>query len=369
MTRTGGGKPAPRAITRVDVARYAGVSEAVVSYVVNNGPRPVAPATADRVREAIAVLGYQPNANARALKLGTAGLIGLLVPDTSNPFFAEYALAIERESTQRGLALLIANSGSDMTVEAALLTDLVDRQLDGLIVAWAGGPPVEQPMPGAASAIPRVFIDSAMPVPGNMTVGADKHDGALQAVRHLIDVHGHETVAMVMGRGARAVTDERETGWRDALRAVDRPDGPLAYAAFTRLGGYLAGQELLAARPRPTAVFASSDLLAMGLLRAAHEAGLSIPDDIAIVSFDGTQPTEYCWPPLTTVRQPITEMAAAAVAAVVDPATAAHQLFPVDLLIRRSCGCTEPATTDPTAGAVAAPTSPQQATRKARKRS
>jgi LacI family transcriptional regulator len=107
----------------------------------------------------------------------------------------------------------------------------------------------------------------------------------------------------------------------------------------------------------------------MGLLRAAHEAGLSIPDDIAIVSFDGTQPTEYCWPPLTTVRQPITEMAAAAVAAVVDPATAAHQLFPVDLLIRRSCGCTELATTDPTAGAVAAPTSPQQATRKARKRS
>ena len=98
-----------------------GSATAVVSYVVNNGPRPVAPATAGRVRDAIAVLGYQPNANARALKLGTAGLLGLLVPDTGNPFFAEYALAIEQAAAERGLALLIANSGSDLDAEARLI--------------------------------------------------------------------------------------------------------------------------------------------------------------------------------------------------------------------------------------------------------
>lgn len=113
MTERGGGRTAPRSVTRADVARYAGVSTAVVSYVVNNGPRPVAAETAARVRDAIALLGYQPNANARALKLGTTGLLGLLLPDTSNPFFAEFALAIEQSAGDRGFALLVANSGSD----------------------------------------------------------------------------------------------------------------------------------------------------------------------------------------------------------------------------------------------------------------
>ncbi|WP_344801228.1 LacI family DNA-binding transcriptional regulator [Microlunatus ginsengisoli] len=355
-------------MTRSDVARYAGVSTAVVSYVVNNGPRPVAATTAARVRDAIAVLGYQPNANARALKLGTAGLLGLLVPDTGNPFFAEYALAIEQAATQRGLALLIANSGSDLGVEATLLTDLANRQLDGLIVAGAGGPPVDSTLSGVTAVTPTVFVDTASPVPGYRTVGADKHAGALQAAQHLVEVHGHDNVALLMGRGARHATDERETGWRDALRALDVERGEVAYATFTRHGGYVAGQHLLALRPRPTAVFASSDLLGMGLLRAAHEAGLSIPDDLAIVSFDGTNQAEYCWPPLTTIRQPIQEMAAAAVAAIFDQAAPAHQLFPVSLLARRSCGCSLPDSDLKPDRAGSNPAPPTRHPRKSRKR-
>src|SRR6476620_3133180 len=98
----------PRVVTRADVARLAGVSSAVVSYVVNDGPRPVAAETAARVREAIELLGYRPNPSARALKLGTTGVLGLVVPDSSNPFFAELALEVERAATARGLALLMA---------------------------------------------------------------------------------------------------------------------------------------------------------------------------------------------------------------------------------------------------------------------
>lgn len=344
---TGEEKPR-RGVTRLDVARRAGVSTAVVSYVVNNGPRPVAPATAARVREAIKALGYRPNANARALKLGTTGLLGLLVPDTGNPFYAEYALAIELAATKRELALLIANSGSDLDVEARLLTDLASRQLDGLIIAGAGGPPVSQSMVGRLAATPVVFIDTAQPVARRNTLGPDKHDGAIQAVNHLLDVHGHATVELLMGRGARQITDEREIGWRHALRAAGCLERPVTYAPFTRLGGYRAGQQLLAAEQRPTAVFASSDLLAVGLLRAAHEAGLSVPEDVAVVSFDGTQQTEYCWPPLTTVRQPVAAMAEHAVATILDSSGPPHhRLFPVELVVRRSCGCTEtaPATT------------------------
>ena len=95
-------RSSPRAVTRSDVARYAGVSTAVVSYVVNNGPRPVAVETAARVRDAIDILGYRPNITARSLKLGSTGMLGLVVPDSSNPFFAEYALEIERVAAERG---------------------------------------------------------------------------------------------------------------------------------------------------------------------------------------------------------------------------------------------------------------------------
>jgi LacI family transcriptional regulator len=135
--------------------------------------------------------------------------------------------------------------------------------------------------------------------------------------------------------------DERELGWQRALREAGRPDGALVREPFTREGGYQGGLRLLAMRPRPTGVFTSNDLQAVGLLRAAHEQDVRVPEDLAIVSFDGTQESEYCWPPLTSARQPIREMAEAAVRTVMegDADHPAHQMFSVGLVIRRSCGC------------------------------
>jgi LacI family transcriptional regulator len=323
------------------VARYAGVSSAVVSYVVNDGPKPVAAATAARVRDAIDVLGYRPNINARALKLGTTGMLGLIVPDSSNPFFAEFALEIEQVAAQRGVVLLMANSNSDAELESRLMVDLVGRQVDGLIVSPAAGPPRSGAAGERSPATPTVYVDNAVPVSGLHTIGADAVAGARSAVAHLLEVHGHETVALLIGSGYRRSVDERETGWQDALRAADCRDGPLTRAPFTREGGYRGGLRLLAGRPRPAAVFVSNDLQAVGLLRAAHELGVRVPEDLAIVAFDGTQESEYCWPPLTSARQPIREMAEAAVRTVLDePSTPIHQVFPVDLVVRRSCGCT-----------------------------
>ena len=333
---------APRAITRADVARYAGVSSAVVSYVVNDGPKPVAPATAARVRAAIDILGYRPNVNARALKLGTTGMLGLIVPDSSNPFFAEFALEIEQVAAERGVVLLMANSNSDQQLESRLMVDLVGRQVDGLIVSPAAGPPRAREAGERALVTPTVYVDNAVAVDGLDTIGADALSGARVAVEHLLDVHGHQTVGLLIGSGYRRSVDDRETGWQDALRAAGRSDGPLARAPFTREGGYQAGRRLLAGRPSPTAVFASNDLQAVGLLRAAHELGVRVPEDLAIVAFDGTQESEYCWPPLTSVRQRVREMAEAAVRTVLDePSAPTHQIFPVDLVVRRSCGCTE----------------------------
>ena len=200
-----------------------------------------------------------------------------------------------------------------------------------------------------------MYIDCALPVPGRHTLGSDAFGGARQAVEHLLVVHDHPTVALVIGVGAGSTTDQREAGWQQALEDADRPPGPVVRVPFTRNGGYLAGLRLFRSRPLPDAVFASNDIQAVGLMRAAHELGIALPDEVAIVSFDGTQESEYSWPPITSARQPVKEMAEAALRTVLDPTRVpSHQEFPMDLLIRRSCGCPDPA-----------PTS----TRKARKRS
>lgn len=328
-------------ITRADVARYAGVSSAVVSYVVNNGPRQVAPATAARVREAIDVLGYRPNVNARALRLGRTTMLGLVVPDCSNPFFAEYALEIEQVAADRGIAVLVASSNSDVAQEGRLMADLIGRRVDGLLVSAVAGPHRHRPAVDRADTPATVYIDSALPAAGHQTLGADARGGARLAVSHLLETHDHETVALLIGSGIRSTVDEREVGWQDALRAGGRTYGPVVRSPFTREGGYAGALQLLTGDRPPTAVFTSNDLQAIGLLRAAHELGIRVPEDLAVVSFDDTQEAEYCWPPLTSVRQPLHEMAQAAVRAVLEPPSARgrHQSFAVDLVIRESCGC------------------------------
>ena len=182
------------------------------------------------------------------------------------------------------------------------MTDLASRQLDGLIVAGAGGPPVDHPASHerAPRRRPTVIIDSAMPVAGTKTVGADKHDGAVQAVRHLLDEHGHDSVALLMGRGARQATDERENGWRDALRDGRPTRGRRSSTRRSRDMAAISPVDGSSPALTTPGIFAGSDLLAVGLLRAAHEAGLRCPRTSPSFSFDGTQQSEYCWPPLTT---------------------------------------------------------------------
>ena len=134
--------------------------------------------------------------------------------------------------------------------------------------------------------------------------------------------------------------DPRERGWQKALRAADLADGPIARVDWSRAGGYEGGQRLLGGRNPPSAIFVSSDLQAIGLLRAAHEAGVRIPQDLAVVAFDGTQESEFCWPPLTVIAQPIREMAAAAVRLALDrDVSRTYHRFEGRLVVRQSCGC------------------------------
>ena len=253
------------------MARYAGVSTAVVSYVMNDGPKPVAAATAARVRRAIEVLGYRPNLSARALRSGSTRMLALVVSDITNPFFADYALQVQAEAGSRGYAVLMANAHGDPAIESQIVDDLIDRQADGLILASVGVSP-ERAKSIRQFGLSTVVIDAATPVPGLASVGCDVAEGSRAVVEHLVTVHGHEQVAMVIGQGVPGA-DLREQGWLAATRAAGLPDGPIARRPFTREGGYQAAMHLLAARNPPRAIFTSSDLQAVGVLRAAPVVG------------------------------------------------------------------------------------------------
>lgn len=314
-------------VTRNDVADYAGVSTAVVSYVVNEGPRKVAPETRDRVLEAIRVLGYRPNATARALRMGTTRTFGLITPDGGNPLFAELAKAIDREAAARGFVVLQTSADGDPATENAKIAELVARQVSGLVlVAPTADPALED------VEVPVIAINRVLPATGS--VRPAYREGARRGVEHLIS-HGHRRIGLVIGGAGHP---ERELGWGDALAAAGLPEGPIARTTFSRGGGYRAGQTLL--HDRPTAIFASSDLQAIGVLRALHEAGARVPEDVALVAFDGTRETEYTWPPLTVVRQPVEELARQAVSRLIEGEDSTEALtVPTELVLRRSCGC------------------------------
>lgn len=329
-----------RAVTRADVARYAGVSDAVVSWVVNDGPKTVSAATTARVRDAIEKLGYRPNSTARALALGTTKTLGLVVPDSTNLFYAEYAAAIQRAAAERGYALLTISSESDPAIALRGMLELCDRQIDGLLVARGSGTAGVGELARRGIRTPVVLIDSASPYPGYAALGSDNAAGIDVTVDHLLRVHEHRSVSMIIGDTADVDTDGRESGWLKAHARHQRRPGVIERAPFTRTGGYEAGLRLLRAAERPTAVVTGSDLQAIGLLRAARELGLAVPQDLAVASFDGTEEAAFAWPSVTTSRQPIEAMAEAAVSAVLSPEpTAGHRVFATELIIGGSCGC------------------------------
>ncbi|WP_048554345.1 LacI family DNA-binding transcriptional regulator, partial [Nostocoides japonicum] len=348
-----------------DVAVMAGVSDAVVSYTLN-GRAPVAPATAERVREAIRTLGYRPNHTARALKSGSSGAIALIAPRGedpafTNPFFTEFAATAEDLARRRGFAFYMASYALDRETVVDRLQEFADRQVDGALIIPDDRRDRRSVAAIDAVGVPWVQVDTVDPIPGASTVGADLYRGGVDATTHLAD-HGHRRIGYVGHVG----DEPRHRAWQDTCRRLGLDPGPALPARFTREGGYAAASRMVRAGDLPPALFAASDLVALGVLRAFHEAGVAVPDDVALVSFDGSWEAEYSWPALTSVRQPIEEMADAALTQLLaadsadsseptDPPDAAdgleasdglaqrhrrerHSVFPGRLVLRASCG-------------------------------
>ena len=301
-----------RRMTREDVASLAGTSVAVVSYVINNGPRPVAEATRERVLQAIRQTGYQPNSIARALASGTSRTFGVVVPDISNSFIASLAHELLQESMRYGHVMLLGDSGDDCQREREIIQGLLNRQVDGLIYISADRHPHTDMI--RRNGTPVVMLDGVEPEPGVSVLRMNERQAAREATAHLLS-HGYRDVGIITGPARMLNSRDRLQGWIDAMGNAGLAINPqwVVPADYTRHGGYQAALQLLAGPGYPRALFICNEQMATGSLRAFHQQGIRVPDDLAIVGFNGTDQGAYLLPSLTSVRQPIADIAATAI--------------------------------------------------------
>ena len=328
---------------RSDVARLAGVSDALVSYVVNNGPRQVAPTTRDRIVAAIQQLDYSPNFSARSLRLQSTGSFGLVVPNIANPYFSELAQALRSECARYGKTLVITESEEDARPASNVsVRALLRSQVDGIVDC---DPQVGESLSALeAGGIPAVSLDSAVKNPRIPTVGIDYYQAAKEAVRHLIG-HGHTRVGHISGPAKSTPPRLREIGWRDALSeaGLPAPKDLICAAPFSAQGGFDAVTKLASLPDPPTALFIATDIHTVGALSACYALDLRVPEDLAVFGFDGTQGMKFTTPPTSTVQQPIAKLAANALRVLMTPmpvdAPAEKVIVPFSLALRASCGC------------------------------
>jgi LacI family transcriptional regulator len=326
------------AATRNDVARLAGVSAAVVSYVVNDGPRPVSAGTRKRVLEAIDHLGYRPDTVARQLRTGRSSVIGVVLPDVSLPHYGELTHVLSELASERSRQLIVASTDWDLAREREQLEFLAGRRVDGVVLM---------------SVRPTQDFQWLVDL-GTRVVVIDRPEaavnGARVATRHLLE-HGHRRIAFVGGALGIAAGQRRREGWSSALaeQGVEVDDSMVVAPAMSREGGYAAAQDLLRRPTPPTAVYADSDAQAVGILRAAADLGVRVPDDLAVVTGEGTATARYAVPSLTSIeipRKAIAEEALDALAGDEDWNPRSNTLRWVtnstfELVIRESCGTHE----------------------------
>ena len=289
-------------VTMRDVAERAGVSVTTVSHVINN-TRNVNPSTRQRVEEAMHNLGYQPNVLARSLRKGETYTIGIILPDSTNPYFAEVVRGIEDSSFSQGYSVILCNSDNDLEKERLYTNVLLEKQVDGIIMVAAGssGETIQYLQ---ERDIPLVLVDRRVPNIEADYVLANNQQGGFLATNHLIDL-GHRAIACIAGPADVQVSCERATGYHRALETAEIKiwDKWIVEGDFQYQSGYDAVRVLFEGEPRPTAIFACNDLMAIGACRYAHENDYHVPNQLSIVGFDDVRLAGYTNPPLTTVRQ------------------------------------------------------------------
>lgn len=323
-----------------EVAESAGVSYATVSHVINN-TRLVSPETRERVLAAMEALNYRPNALARSLRQGKTNTIGLVLPDSANPFFAEISRSIEDAAFKKGYSVFLCNTELDTQRELFYVDVLSKKQVDGIIFVAAGDQADSLDFLLRRN-MPVVMIDRDIPNVEADAVLTDHQLGGFMATRHLIEL-GHTRIACIAGPSTITPSAERITGYRKALEEAGIPfdEHLIIRGDYHAQSGMEITHTLLKMDPRPTAIFALNDLMALGALRAAAEDGFSVPRDLAVVGYDDLEIAHFTNPPLTTIAQPKKEIGVQAVNLLVDRMSRKNRppsrlVLPPELLVRRS---------------------------------
>ncbi len=337
--------PPKRRPTRADVARRARVSVATVSYVMNEGPRPVAAETRARVLRAIARLKYRPSEIARSLRLQRSRLIGLVLPDTANPFFAALASGVDEAVFAHGYSLLLCHSGYAAEREQAYVEGLLSKAVDGVIY-------IQGTRDAAAvhrlldHGIPAVAVDREVSGVAIDRVVVDNFGGSRAATRHLIEL-GHTRIACITRSLPLSNAAERIRGYKAGLREAGLPVDPqyLVAGGPGYAGGMRAIKELLGLPTPPTGVLAYPDVVAIGALRGIEEAGLRVPRDVSVIGFDDIPVSGFLCPALTTVAVRIREMGSCAAGVLIERIRSDGKslpprriVLPAKLIVRESTG-------------------------------
>lgn len=289
--------------TQFDVARLANVSQAAVSYVLNGKSSvSISPETRQRILDAIQELDYQPNRSARSLRTSKTFTLAVIIPDITNPFYPAFARGIQDIADQHDYDVITYNSDGIKEKERSLLRSVIQRQVDGLVAVLFHST-ARDLFPLLNLQIPVVRLEATGKAAGERPLDnlyLDNAEAAQQAVQYLVDL-GHQRIGMLASYEGPAY--HRTLGYRSALVANGLPvdEALIAVDDFNEQGGYRAMQHLL--RQGPTAVFAANDLMAMGGCLAVKEAGLSIPEDLAIIGFDNIPTANLVTPALSTVDQ------------------------------------------------------------------
>lgn len=328
--------------TMREVALRAQVSPSTVSHVINN-TRFVSEEVHARVLAAMDELGYRPNALARSLRRGRTFTLGLILPDSANPFFAEIGRGIEATAFDSGYSVILCNTERDYKKEELYVDVLTKNQVDGIIFVSAGDRP-DSLYALLKRQLPVVLVDRLVTGLEVDLVMSDNRLGGYEISDHLIEL-GHQHIACITGPSYITPSAERIAGYREALQEAALPveENLIVQGDFRIESGYSAAMEILKRPGAPTAIFACNDLMAVGAMLAAHQTGRRVPQDLAIVGFDDIELASYLTPPLTTVHQPKMAMGRRAVYLLIERINDKDlpprcEVLPSKLVIRDSCG-------------------------------
>ncbi len=343
--------------TQTDVARLVGVSRAVVSYVVNDRPVgtiTISEETRRRVLVAIDEIGYQPDASAQSLRSGKTRSVGVMIPDTHNPHYWQIVSGVENAARPHGYDLFFSSTSLDPERELAGLHTLTRRRVDGLILLVTYYQALEAELLALKEA-QNALVMFGLPADSGLdvdTVAPSYAEGAAEMMAHLLAL-GHRRIGLVFGVAVPTLGLERLESYEVAHHAIGlhvNPDYVIRTGPRIE-DGYIAALQLLDLQPRPTAIVAVNDYLAIGALRACAERGLRVPADVSVAGYDNIDVAPYLTPPLTTVDGSAEEMGRRAFHLLLHrmqhpAAPISHDRVPARFIARASTGHAGPAEED-----------------------